>query len=113
MTRTVSSKIIPKEMGAYGLVQLLKVLVDENRLKIIACLATGEKCVCQLTDSLDISQNLMSHHLRVLRESGLVTDERRGRWIYYSLKTETLDGWLDLLKASCHCSSEQAANSCK
>lgn len=82
---------------------LLKVLADENRLKIISCLASGEKCVCQLMEAVAIPQNLMSHHLKVLKMQGLVQDERRGRWVYYKLKDKQLIKLLDLANTVCHC----------
>lgn len=82
---------------------LLKVLADENRLKIISCLASGEKCVCQLMEAVAIPQNLMSHHLKVLKMQGLVQDERRGRLVYYKLKDKQLIKLLDLANTVCHC----------
>lgn len=88
-----------KEMAA-----LFKVLAEENRLKIVACLAGGEKCVCQLTEAIDIPQNLMSHHLKVLRQKGLIVDERRGQWVYYSLKTTELKELFGNLEQLCDCS---------
>jgi ArsR family transcriptional regulator, arsenate/arsenite/antimonite-responsive transcriptional repressor len=90
----------------------LKVLADENRLRIIACLSTGEKCVCQLTDSIDIPQNLMSHHLRTLRESGLVTSSRRGRWVYYSLNSHGLKELLEAVGSVCDCSTAKDEHEC-
>ncbi len=69
---------------------LFQALADENRLAIVASLAQtdGEICVCDFTDVLPLNQPTVSHHLRILRESGLVTSERRGTWAYYSLAPE-------------------------
>lgn len=66
---------------------LFQALADEHRLAIMASLARtdGEICVCDFTDALPLNQPTVSHHLRILRESGLVTSERRGTWVYYSL----------------------------
>jgi len=66
---------------------LFQALADEHRLAIVASLAQadGEICVCDFTDRLPLNQPTVSHHLRILRESGLVTSERRGTWVYYSL----------------------------
>lgn len=86
--------------------RLLKILADENRLKIIRCLASGEKCVCQLTEAVTIPQNLMSHHLKVLKMQGLVEDKRRGRWIYYKLKDKRLTELLQLAISFCYCQSQ-------
>lgn len=91
---------------------LFKVLADENRLKILGCLATGEKCVCQLTGAIDIPQNLMSHHLKVLKEAGLVADERRGRWIYYSLAAPEIGEMLERMVVLCDCAAGNTKESC-
>lgn len=66
---------------------LFQALSDEHRLAIVASLAqaAGEICVCDFTDNLPLNQPTVSHHLRILRESGLVTAERRGTWVYYRL----------------------------
>lgn len=90
--------------------RLLQVLADEHRLRLVCLLAEGEKCVCQLVEFMDIPQNLASHHLRVLREHGLVTDERRGRWVYYSLVPAAVGGILESVQRFCDCSG--AADSC-
>jgi ArsR family transcriptional regulator len=65
-------------------------LSDETRLDIIERLLGGERCVCELTDALDAAQSRLSFHLRTLKDAGLVTDRREGRWVYYTLNVETL-----------------------
>jgi ArsR family transcriptional regulator len=70
--------------------QLFHALSDETRLSILECLRGSERCVCELTGDLDAAQSRLSFHLRVLREAGLVTDRREGRWMYYTLNAETL-----------------------
>lgn len=62
-----------------------RALGDETRLRILEMLVTGECSVSELTTGVAVGQSLMSHHLRILREAGLVIDERRGRWIHYSI----------------------------
>lgn len=66
---------------------LLKAIADPYRLIMLATLATNkdEVCVCDFTDALPLNQPTVSHHLRILREAGLVTCERRGTWVYYQL----------------------------
>ena len=68
---------------------LLKAVADPYRLTILATLAAAEDevCVCDFTDALPLNQPTVSHHLRVLRDAGLVTCERRGTWVYYRLAT--------------------------
>ncbi len=60
-------------------------LADPVRLRLIGVLATGGRCVCDLQEQVPVAENLLSYHLRVLREAGLVTAARRGRWVDYRL----------------------------
>jgi DNA-binding transcriptional ArsR family regulator len=64
---------------------LAKSLADENRLRILLCLGNGKKSVSQIVEELNLSQPLISHHLKELRRSLLVTVERRGPFVYYEL----------------------------
>jgi ArsR family transcriptional regulator len=66
-------------------------LSDKTRLEIVERLASGERCVCELTGDLDAAQSRLSFHLRTLKDAGLVTDRREGRWAYYSLVPEALE----------------------
>jgi ArsR family transcriptional regulator len=59
-------------------------------MSILQRLRFGERCVCDLTDALDAAQSRLSFHLKVLKEAGLVTDRREGRWMYYTLNPEAL-----------------------
>ncbi len=63
----------------------VRALADPVRWRIVAALATEELCVCHLVGDLDLAQPLVSHHVRVLREAGLVEAEPAGRWTYYRL----------------------------
>ena len=67
-------------------VDLFHALSDETRLEIIELLRKGERCVCELTDSLDAAQSRLSFHLRVLRDAGIVRDRKDGRWVHYELE---------------------------
>jgi ArsR family transcriptional regulator, arsenate/arsenite/antimonite-responsive transcriptional repressor len=81
--------------------QRLKALSDEKRVRILTQLAGGERCVCDLTDALDTGQSLLSFHLRTLKDAGLVTDRRAGRWVHYSLNGDALadlEGFLRSLR---------------
>jgi ArsR family transcriptional regulator, arsenate/arsenite/antimonite-responsive transcriptional repressor len=75
-------------------------LSDETRLQIVGMLVQGECCVCELQDALDAYQSRLSFHLRKLKDVGLVTDRKEGRWVYYSLNPEVLEGMGDFLAAS-------------
>ncbi len=70
--------------------ELFHALSDETRLGILEMLRDGERCVCELQDGLDAAQSRLSFHLRVLKDSGLVTDRREGRWSYYSIAPDAL-----------------------
>jgi ArsR family transcriptional regulator len=65
-------------------------LSDMKRLRILEILRSGESCVCDLAGSLDIRQSLLSFHLRTLRDAGLVSDRKEGRWVHYALNEEAL-----------------------
>jgi ArsR family transcriptional regulator len=71
--------------------QRFQALSDPTRLQLLARLRHGERCVCDLMDVLDAAQSRLSFHLRVLKEAGLVSDRRDGRWVYYSLIPAALE----------------------
>ncbi|WP_431967930.1 ArsR/SmtB family transcription factor [Actinacidiphila sp. bgisy160] len=74
------------ETDAVALARMFKALSDPVRLRLLSLIAShegGEACVCDLTAPFDVSQPTISHHLKVLREAGLVGSERRGTWVYY------------------------------
>jgi ArsR family transcriptional regulator, arsenate/arsenite/antimonite-responsive transcriptional repressor len=72
---------------------LMKALADPVRLRLMSLVASqpgGEACVCDLNDAFDLSQPTISHHLKVLRDAGLLDREKRGVWAYYRLNPEAL-----------------------
>jgi ArsR family transcriptional regulator len=88
------------ESVAVGLAQVFKALGDPVRLRLVSLIgahAGGEVCVCDLTDAFELSQPTISHHLKVLREAGIITSERRGTWVYYRLEPAALDRMAALL----------------
>ncbi|HEU5160118.1 MAG TPA: metalloregulator ArsR/SmtB family transcription factor [Streptosporangiaceae bacterium] len=72
-------------------VELLQAIADPVRLSVMRRLARSPACVCTIQEDLPIAANLLSYHLKVLREAGLVTTTRRGRWIDYTLAPDALD----------------------
>ena len=72
-------------------IELFHALSDETRLEIIELLRKGERCVCELTDTLDAAQSRLSFHLRVLKDAGVVRDRKDGRWVYYELDPEAFE----------------------
>ncbi|HVB46298.1 MAG TPA: metalloregulator ArsR/SmtB family transcription factor [Streptosporangiaceae bacterium] len=79
---------------------LLKALADPVRLRLMSLVAShagGEACVCDLADAFDLSQPTISHHLKVLHESGLLDREKRGVWVYYRARTTALSSLAALI----------------
>jgi ArsR family transcriptional regulator, arsenate/arsenite/antimonite-responsive transcriptional repressor len=94
--------LVPKSARTAELAALLKALADPTRLAMTAMLhrEPGALCVCHIEAQFALSQPTISHHLRVLRESGLVTSEKRGAWVYYALDRVRLSPAVDALLAS-------------
>ncbi len=74
-----------------SLALLFKLLSDANRLRIVALLMQGERCVCDIEAATRLQQNLVSHHLRVLRDANLIGCRRDGRWAYYRINRAELE----------------------
>src|SRR5205085_9475363 len=82
---------LPKAAAA-ELAERFRALADPTRVAIVNRLSgADELCVCDLTEAFDLSQPTISHHLKILREAGLVESSRRGTWAYYRLVPETVD----------------------
>jgi ArsR family transcriptional regulator len=81
------------------LAKFLKALADEKRLLIIKLLGRRSMCVCELESLVELTQPAVSHHLKILRESGVVTDTRHGKWIFYSLNEDSYTEMLAALTA--------------
>ena len=82
------------ERQAVELADLLKVLADPARLRIVSMLASvadGEVCVCDMTEPLGLSQPTVSHHIKVLREAGFIASEKRSKWVYHRLVPAQLE----------------------
>ena len=93
-------KTVVNETKLEEMSQLFKVLADSNRLRIFEALMRGVSCNGWLTEELGLTPNLLSHHLKVLREAGLVQDRRDaidGRWIYYQVNLPALNELYQLL----------------
>ena len=67
------------------LVCIFKALGDENRIRILKMLQSGEKCACKLLEELHISQPTLSHHMKILCDMGIVTGRKEGKWTHYSI----------------------------
>ncbi|GAA0943104.1 metalloregulator ArsR/SmtB family transcription factor [Actinocorallia libanotica] len=85
---------------AAELARVFKALGDPVRLQLLSMIASragGEVCVCDLTPAFELSQPTISHHLKLLREAGLIDGQRRGTWVYYRLVPETTDRLASIL----------------
>jgi ArsR family transcriptional regulator len=91
MTEKISGGQTPEEVAI-----VLKALADPNRLRIFDLLMGGDSCNCELKEKLGLPPNLLSHHLRVLRQAGLVRSRRDAmdaRWIYYAVNKQAVTDW--------------------
>lgn len=79
-----------RDVSAGDAVALLAVVADPSRYALIRALTAGTTCVCALQSRVPIAANLLSYHLKVLREAELITAARRGRWIDYTLAPDAL-----------------------
>lgn len=97
MTESITTRANPIVLTGTGRddvdasVSLLTAVADPVRWTVLRQLASSDSCVCNLQEHIPIASNLLSYHLKVLRDAGLVTTSRRGRWIDYSLADDALD----------------------
>lgn len=81
------------EIGSF-----LKIISEENRLKILCILnKENEVCVCHILDQLKLPQNLVSHHLKTLKDFGLINVRKEGRWMHYSINKKEINKYIKLL----------------
>jgi ArsR family transcriptional regulator len=99
MIRNVMNTNSKSEEEMSRMVRMMKVLAEPNRLALLRKIMDGIQCNCELGGELNLAPNLISHHLGVLRDAGLINLERDqfdARWIYYSINQEALDDYLRL-----------------
>lgn len=89
---------------------VFKALCDENRIRILKLLTGGEKCACKLLDELSVTQPTLSHHMKILCDSGIVSGRKEGKWMYYSISEQGAENARKLLRelntVSCCCKAE-------
>ena len=78
--------------------RVFKAFCDENRLQILELLRSGEKCACRLLDELHITQSTLSHHMKILCDSGIVVGRKEGKWMHYSISSEGVESLASYLK---------------
>lgn len=77
---------------------VFKALCDENRIRILKLLQSGEKCACVLLDDLRITQPTLSHHMKILCDSGLVVGRKEGKWTYYAISIDGAEAAVECLR---------------
>jgi len=90
--------------------KVFKAFCDENRLQILELLQSGEKCACVLLEKLNIGQSTLSHHMKILVQSGIVNARNEGKWTYYSISLQGSQIAVDLLIKLTTVSNENAEN---
>ena len=95
-------------MNKIDVALICKALSDSNRLEIVQMLSEGEKCGCKLLERFEITQPTLSHHMKILVESGMVNDRKEGKWHYYSLDAATVHDFKSFIEnLGCDCSSDK------
>lgn len=90
---------------------ICKALGDSNRLEIVKMLSNEEKCGCKILERFSITQPTLSHHMKILVESGLVNDRKEGKWHYYSVNKEVMTEFCTFVRALCKGSTEACCES--
>lgn len=88
-------------MNESSIALICKALSDPNRLKIVQILSGGEQCACKLQAAFSITQPTLSHHMKILCESGLVSARRKGKWSFYSLNCDTVAQFKFFIRGLC------------
>ena len=83
-----------------------KALGDSNRLEIVKMISDGEKCGCKILEKFSITQPTLSHHMKILVDSGLVNDRKEGKWHYYSVNKEVTTEFCIFIRGLCKGATE-------
>lgn len=92
--------------------KMFKALCDENRVEIVTLLKNGEKCACQLFDELNVTKSTVSHHMKILVDSNIVSSRKDGKWTYYSLNKNGIGLAIKILEELLTCKEENSNSSC-
>ena len=91
---------------------IFKALCDENRVQIFRLLQNGERCACHLLEEMALTQPTLSHHMKILCDSGLVIGRKQGKWMHYSISAEGAEVAMDCLKAITAVTESESASKC-
>lgn len=87
------------ELDERRIAPVFKAFCDENRIRILKLLITGEKCACKLLEEIAITQPTLSHHMKILCDSGVVVGRKEGKWMHYSISPQGVRVAQELLTA--------------
>lgn len=92
--------------------RIFKAFCDENRIKVLKLLLSGEKCACVLLEDLHITQPTLSHHMKILCDSGIVEGRKEGKWMHYSISEKGAESAEKYLKALTTVGEEKEKKPC-
>ena len=91
---------------------IFKAFCDENRVRILKMLKNGEKCACKLLEEINITQPTLSHHMKILCDSGIVVGRKEGKWMHYSISAEGSEFAVKVLKELTQVTCSDTDKSC-
>lgn len=91
---------------------IFKAFCDENRIRILEILRSGEKCACRLLEDMNITQPTLSHHMKILCDSGIVVGRKEGKWTYYSISADGAETAQKYLQRLVNAESSDSSPSC-
>ena len=91
---------------------IFKAFCDENRVRIIKLLRSGEKCACKNLEEIHVTQPTLSHHMKILCDSGIVIGRKEGKWMYYSISSEGTEYAINCLQEMTKVNSATENKSC-
>lgn len=94
----VKAEVSGLESDERKIAVIFKAFCDENRIRILKLLKSGEKCACKLLEELNVTQPTLSHHMKILCDSGIVVGRKEGKWMHYSISKEGANIAADYLK---------------
>lgn len=100
------------ELDEKKLAIVFKAFCDENRIRIVKLLRTGEKCACKLLEEINVTQPTLSHHMKILCDSGVIVGRKEGKWMYYSVSSDGAEYAMQCLSALTAIDDEGKNKSC-
>ena len=85
------------EMDTRRTAAMFKAFCDENRIRILQMLCSGEKCGCKILEEMKVTQPTLSHHMKILCDSGVVVGRKEGKWMYYSISEEGVKRMVEII----------------